>query len=311
MTDESGTAEPSLVDPSQALEIGRILYTTDFSGHAIAALPHARRFAEAFGAELHVLSVMVPYDGLESPPDELPGEREARRRLEGLEVDDGGEGDTTRVLERGIAAAPTILEYADDQAIDLIVMGSHGRRGLRRLLLGSVTEEVLRSAACPVLTVHRDEPAEGLRHYGKILVPVDFSRRTPLQVSIAADLARRFGSTIDLVHAVDPPIIPELYMPAAPLLMDAQKATEQASSRLAELASSLGSDYSVTHDVLIGGAVQEITRRAEEEEADLIVMPTHGYSGLDRLLMGSVAEGVLRRSSCPVLVIPARKDEGG
>ena len=212
-----------------------------------------------------------------------------------------------RSVVRGIAAAPTILEYADEHDVDLIVMGSHGRRGVRRLLLGSVTEEVLRAGRWPVLTVHRED-AERVQAYEEILVPVDFSSRTPPQLEMAADLARRFGAALDVVHVVDPPVVPELYMPIAPLVVDVKRATDDALARIEELVAPLREELDVRSEVLVGGSVHEIMDRADRG-TDLIVLPTHGYSGLDRVLMGSVAEGILRRAKCPVLVLKPETDE--
>ncbi len=284
----------------------RILLATDFSPHANGALAHAIRFADAFEAELHLLNVLVPYGPSSPLLEEFPGEPEARAALDRVNA---GTSHVVRAVARGIAAAPTILDYADEHEIDLIVMGSHGRRGVRRFLLGSVTEEVLRSGRWPVLTVHQ-AAKDGLPRpeYGHILAPVDFSAHTEPQVEMAAALARRFGATLELVHVVDPPIVPELYMPIAPLVVDVKRATDQAMRRLGELAEPLKEELTVGSEVLVGGSVREIMHRAKKR-ADLIVMPTHGYQGLDRILMGSVAEGVLRRATCPVLVLKPEEAE--
>lgn len=281
----------------------RILLATDFSAHARAALAHAVRFAEAHDAELHMLNVIVPYGPSSPLVEEFPGEDEARGALEGIDV---GAARVVRAVARGIAAAPTIMDYADEHDIDLIVMGSHGRRGVRRLLLGSVTEEVLRAGKWPVLTVHREDATDH-PEYHKILVPVDFSNRTAAQLEVAADLARRFDASLELVHVVDPPIVPELYMPIAPLVVDVKQATDEAITRIEELAAPLRETVEVRGEVLVGSSVHEIMGWAKQG-IDLIVMPTHGYSGLDRMLMGSVAEGILRRSECPVLVLKMGED---
>ena len=279
--------------------MNRILIATDFSPHAEAALAHAIEFAQAFDAELHVLNVQVPYGPTSPLIDQFPHEEEARQSLHGIELSGVR---VVRALDRGIAAAPTILTYADDHDIDLVVMGSHGRRGFRRVLLGSVTEEVLRAGRWPVLTVHHEKHDEGGEpRYGKILVPVDFSSRTPGQLEVAADLAKRFGSELEIIHVVDPPVVPELYMPIGPLAVDMKQTMGKALERIEELAQSLPDDVEVKTDVLVGRSAHEIRDRAKG--ADLLVMPTHGYTGFDRMMLGSVTEGVLRRASCPVLVL--------
>ena len=124
----------------------RILLATDFSPYAQAGLAHAVRFAEALDAELHLLNIQVPYGPTSPLLEEFPGDADARKELQDIE---GGTARVIRVVARGIAAAPAILEYAEEHDIDMIVMGSHGRRGVRRLLLGSVTEEVARRVRGP------------------------------------------------------------------------------------------------------------------------------------------------------------------
>jgi len=284
--------------------MNRILIATDFSPHAEAALAHAVEFAKAFDAELHVLNVQVPYGPTSPLLDRYPHEEEAHRALRDLEV---GVTQAVRTLVRGVAAAPTILTYADDHDVDLLVMGSHGRRGLRRVLLGSVTEEVLRAGRRPVLTVHQERFGnEETPRYGRILVPVDFSSRTPGQLEIAADLAKRFGGELDIVHVVDPPIVPELYMPVGALAIDMRQTMEKTIERVEELAGPLRDDLEVRTDVLVGRAVRELLDRAKT--AELLVMPTRGNTGFDRMMLGSVTEGVLRRATCPVLALKPNPD---
>lgn len=276
-----------------------ILFPTDFSEHAGLALPHAINFAAMEGAELHLLHVVVLHGSAAPPSGEFAGEEEAREALDGI-----GEGASrvVRATRRAVAAAPAILEYADENDVELIVMGSHGRRGLRRMLLGSVTEEVIRAGRWPVLTVHGDpERGPTTINYGRIVAPVDFSASTRAGLETAVDLARRFRAELEIIHVVDVPVLPELYGPVTAPVVDVKRATDMAAERLEELAGPLRDGLSVSTDVHVGGAVAEILKAAGG--ADLIVLPTHGYRGLDRALMGSVAEGVLRRAKCPVLTI--------
>ena len=181
-------------------------------------------------------------------------------------------------------------------------MGSHGRRGVRRILVGSVTEEVVREGSAPVLTVHRESEAPGAG-YARILVPVDFSARTEAQLRLAAELAGRFDSCLDIVHVIDPPTMPDLYVPFEHMVVDIAGTTTKALEELSGLTAELSRDFEVSTEVLVGRAAPEIAEHAESSGADLIVIPTHGHSGLDRVLLGSVAEGVLRRAECPVLVL--------
>ena len=274
----------------------RILVPTDFSPHANAALAHAAALAESYDAEIHLLNIQVPYGPITPLAEEYPGEAEARRKLAELKV---GSAPTVRELRRGFAAGPTILAYAVEHDVDLVVMGSHGYRGIPRLLLGSVAEEVLRGSACPVLVIR--EAALREPTYERLLVPVDFSTETDAQLDVAIDIAERFGSRLELVHVIDPPTVPELYVPVGPIAMDMKTIATQAAEALDELAEPLRGRYEVSTEVLVGRAGKTIAARADT--SDLIVMPTHGHSGMDRVLLGSVTEGVLRRADCAVLAL--------
>lgn len=284
----------------------KILFPTDFSEQAQAALPHAINMAAFEGGELHLLHVVVLHGPTSPLMEEFSGEEEARAALDGLKT---GETRVVHAVKRAIAASPAILDYAAENDVDMIVMGSHGRRGFRRLLLGSVTEEVIRSGRWPVLTIRSGPEAEGRSpNYGAILAPVDFSAHSEFGLRAAADLARRFSADLHLVHVIDIPIIPEIYGPVAAPAVDAKRAAAQAGERLAELATQIAPDLEVQTQVRVGGAAHEILAAAEERGADLIVLPTHGFSGLDRLLMGSVTEAVLRRAECPVLTLKPTTD---
>ncbi|MFV1987985.1 MAG: universal stress protein [Gemmatimonadota bacterium] len=285
----------------------RILFPTDLSEHSGAALPHAINLAALEGGELHLLHVMTLH-GPDGPNGalmgELTGEDQAREALDSMQT---GESRVIRSVVRAIAPSPAILDYADMNDVDAIVMACHGRRGFRRLLLGSVTEEVIRAGRWPVLTVRQGPKAMvATSNYGRVLAPVDFSVNTPPGVAVAADLARRFTARLDLVHVIDIPILPEFYGPVMAPSLNLEHAMTRAQEKLATLEESL-SDIDVHSDIRVGAATTQILEVAEDG-AELIVLPTHGYSGWDRLLMGSVAEGVLRRAECPVLTLkPADK----
>ncbi len=286
------------------LEIRRVLFPTDLSEYAEEALPHAVRLAEVFDAELHLLHVLVLHAATAAETiQEFPGESDARAALEGAA---SGAGERVKhAVRRGIAAAPTILTYADENDIDVIVMGSHGRRGLRRFFLGSVAEEVVRAGDWPVLIVHRTDDGAAPPEYRGILAPVDFSERTPFALEHAAALAEKLGAGLRLLHVVEVATYPDFYIPVSLTSVDVSRVREQAQTRLAELAESLRTRIPVETEVRIGRTIAEIVDAAAEGPCDLIVMPSHGYSGLERALLGSVTEGVLRRAACPVLTLKA------
>ncbi|MDH3733748.1 MAG: universal stress protein [Gemmatimonadota bacterium] len=278
----------------------RILFPTDLSEHADIALPHAINLAALEGGELHLLHVMTLHGPTSELMDELTGEDKAREALDGLQT---GESRVIRAVTRAVSPAPAILDYADVNDVDAIVMGCHGRRGFRRLMLGSVAEEVIRAGRWPVLTVRKSPDAlQATSNYSRILAPVDFSTHTAKGVVAAADLARRFGARLDLLHVIDIPVLPEFYGPVMAPSLNLKQATDRASEKMKDLAESLGTDIDIHTDIRTGGAVAQILEAAEGT-ADLIVIPTHGYTGWDRMLMGSVAEGILRRAECPVFAL--------
>ncbi len=197
-------------------------------------------------------------------------------------------------------AARGILRVADELQPDLIVVGTHGRTGLSWLLAGSVATQVVRHAEVPVLALHRPEherPRKA-KEIRMILHPTDFSKGCETSLRVARGLARDLGARMVLFHVVpfgvyasemSVPIDPEAYREA----LDEER-------RLLD-----GADlkYPVEARMARGDAAEEILHAAADLDADLIVMGTHGRSGLGRLFLGSVTEYVMPRAECPVLAV--------
>lgn len=290
------------------LAIDKVLYATDFSDHSKAALPWALRLAEKHGAELHLFHALVLHADDEPAVERRYGElaEETRAELRQL-AEDGPVGAVELVpaVRRGIAPAPAVLDYAAQQDIDLIVMGSHGRRGLRRLLLGSAAEEVLRTSPVGVLVVRRHEEAPEVPRLERILAPTDFSAHARGGLDVAAELAATFGSRLDLFHVIEEAVYPDFYLPVSIPAWDVGEVRGRARSRLVDLAAELGKgrDVEIEVEVGTGRAPNAIAEYAEETGADLIVIASHGTRGLERLLLGSVAERTTRLAPCAVLTV--------
>lgn len=292
------------------MQLDRILMPTDFSDCAEATLDRAVELARTFGAELHLLHVLVLHD---DPQASFIDSDEIYCRWEEVASDEMGrllgvrQTDTLNIhhaQRRAVAAAPAIVEYAAAENIDLIVIGTHGRRGLRRFLLGSVAEETVRTADRPVLTIHGEDAAKSLESIERIVVPFDFSPDSEAALETAVELARTYRSRIDLVHVISLPIAPDglAELPVAgATYTDLSETLEQA---LSEHAATVATpETAIEAHVFYGSPAPEITDFATKTGAGLIVLGSHGLSGLRRFLLGSVSERVVRSAHCPVLIL--------
>lgn len=303
------------------LKIEKILFPTDFSSCADRALDYALVFARRYGAQLHMLHAVVLHEDDPRNPDqrfpdfteihqrlaEIAGDRMdatiESRQTEGLQI--------VKAQERGVAAAPVILQYAADNDIDLIVMGTHGRRGLEHLLLGSVAEEVVRRAPCPVMTVRETRGGPESVELREILVPVDFSKYSKAALQAAAELAEQFGAKLTLLHVVEESIHPAFYVTGKESVMELNPEIEDKSKEaMTRLLSEMGKSHvGFETEVVAGRPANEIIKFAESHGTDLIVTGTHGLSGLERFLLGSTTEKVVRHVDCPVLTVKLPKEE--
>lgn len=297
------------------LKLKKILYPTDFSRCADQVFYRALYLAKKYQAELHLLHVIVLHDDdPHNPAYHFPDIEEVHEKLKQL-ADDRMDTVMTshqtdsvkikKIKDRGIAPAPSILEYAHKKSIDLIIMGTHGRRGLGHLFLGSVSEEVVRLAECPVLTIHEQKEPAALEALGSVLVPIDFSDCALYALTYAKEIAAVFETRLQLLHVVEESIHPAFYVTGKSsifeLIPDIKDKSEQQMRQL--LKKSKGPDVKADFHVVEGNASQEIIKFAKSHSSGLIVIATHGLTGLKHLLLGSVAEKVVRMATCPVLTV--------
>lgn len=289
------------------LSIRRILWPTDLSTGAGRAFPYAAALASWHDAELHVLNVREDGGSSEGEAGSFPVSEQALHELLTTNGDPPEHVDLASlpiVQEQRDGTSPpdAIVSYAEDHDIDLVVVGTHGRRGLQRLLIGSVAEEVLRTAPCPVLTVRGEEevaPAWAVRN---ILVPLDFSDASVDALRHAKELALTYGAQITLLHAVEEVVYPSAYG-IEPANLPGPQVIDRVEKNLANLArSEIGYEHVVVQ-AKVGYAPSTILDHAEANEVDLVVIATHGRTGLERMLLGSVAERVVRRAPAPVFVV--------
>jgi nucleotide-binding universal stress UspA family protein len=294
---------------------GNILAATDFSETAERANDFARELSRTFQAQLHLLHVIVILDdphieeNLRHRLEELvaSGDEARRRDLENGANDQPG-FEVTPHMVRGLAPAEVIVETASNLGCELIVMGTHGRKGLSHLLLGSVAERVVRTSKVPVLTVRANADIE-LPEVPKILVPHDFSEASATAVQQAAVWADALGAEITLLHVVEPVVYPEFY--SVDVLSDdlMERLVERSERALGKAAEDLLGGTNARVQVEVGRAANTIVDYADPGRYDAVVMATRGLSGLEQVLIGSVAESVLRRCEIPLLAVPSSQSD--
>jgi nucleotide-binding universal stress UspA family protein len=292
-----------------------ILFATDGSSGSATAEAYACGLAQSWGTSLIVMSV------LEFPPGMDPDYAVNRLYLDELMKDV-----TTKLTDlkaRAVALGIPVQSYvatgipseevltaAQTEGTELIVVGTRGKTGLEHILLGSTAERIIRRAPCPVLTVPMDtQRAEGSSNTEKpsptpkrILVPVDFSDCSLDAFEYAALIAQRSKASLKLLHVLEPVSYGLDF--TLPHRAQRESSKTAVTERLSDLASALIS-VGLASDFLISGGLpaDSILNTARAQSVDVIVMGTHGRRGLSHVLFGSVAESVVRRSSCPVLTV--------
>lgn len=276
----------------------RILVPIDGSNPATAALDHALEIARDWDAAVSLLYVA---DTNEPSQTRLGTEVVDVLEREGEEILSDARDRATdyrvSVTTDVVQGMPhdAIVEYARTHDADLIVMGTHGRDGLERYVLGSVAARVVNEATVPVLTVRAGEDVTATHPYESVLVPTDGSDYAMTALQQGADVVTRHGATVHLLAVLEDSILglgesgPDRENRARELLEEAESAARNA-----------GIDDVVT-TIESGSVPQEITSYADSKGIDLIVMGTHGRSGVDQHLLGSITERVLRTASVPVL----------
>lgn len=286
-----------------------ILVPTDGSDHADRAADHAVLLAEAFDATVHLLTV-VDIEAAGGPfsaggVDDAYVEQRTADDRKALTEQKAALGETVRVETKVVTGTPAegILDYVRETEIDLVVMGTHGRSGLRRYLTGSVAERVLRLSPVPVVTVRETEASAVGSGYGDILVPTDGSERADAAVEHALAVADAFGSTVHAVSIINVGDIAtggEVSVPPE-FLEELENAARAATEAVASEAAAAG--VTALTRVQTGRPKHDLLEYVADHDIDLVVMGTHGRTGLDRVLLGSTAEALVRRAEVPVLTV--------
>jgi nucleotide-binding universal stress UspA family protein len=287
----------------------KLLCAVDFSETSIAAVRAAAKLARRFDAELvlaHSLYIQIVAADIPYPDDLVKRMRHEATQGLAAAVRDAADAGAKRVSSKLVTGVPwmEIVGLAEgDPEIDLVVVGTHGRTGLRRFFLGSVAEKVARHAPCSVLAIHTGDIADAFR---RVLCPVDFSESSRLAVEVGAKLVTPDGKLL-LMHAIDAPTNYAGEPYAQPFLEDLDK---RASAKLHGWAGELAKLTSATVDTrtrLGSPWAQAIALLEDDHGFDLVTIGSRGRTGIARFLLGSVAEKVVRHARCPVLVSRTRE----
>lgn len=279
-----------------------ILHATDFSDASLRALNQARKLAHYHGAQLHVLHVEIlleaRYPALAVAAVSSQRERSEQQLRELLAKT--GDDEVIQVTVKHPRAAVAIAEYAEDNNIDLIVVGSHGYSGIDRLLMGSEARRLIRHATVPVLVVKSHDTAKEhtevpFRH---LLAPVDFSEASLAALRKADGLASRYASKLTVVHSLDV-VAPNHYAYAS-----TNTQLPLARQALDEFVADAGLTSDPDQIISSASAAMSILETAESQGSDLIVIARSNMGGLQRFLVGSTTERVLNGAHCDVLVLP-------
>jgi len=297
------------------MKFQNILVPIDFSEFSSNALNYAIGLAQKFHSNLILLHAVVLFEDDVNEEERLEEYEEWVRKRE-KNIDAHMKKNKLRVNQKGISvdsvvlrsisAADAFLEYLNDHSCDLIIMGTHGRTGLKHIFLGSVAEKIVRLSPIPVLSVHRSVQDFRIEN---IIAPIDFSIYSKNAADYAISIAENFKAQVNFIHVIEKEIHPSFYASGVESIFQIDTGLQDRVIQNMQgfLEEQLNSDIKPRFMVKEGRAHREIVEYAKEEKADLIVISTHGLTGLEYLLLGSTTEKVVRWASCPVLTLKTNK----
>ncbi|MBZ6496893.1 universal stress protein [Natrinema longum] len=293
--------------------IDSVLLPTDGSDGALAGARHGIDLAATADATVHVLSVIETTDiegltsVLESNGEEQRAalEADAESAVESVATmvrDRNPDLEVTTAIERGTPFR-VINRYVEANGIDAVAMGTEGRTGVRRVVLGSVTENVLRTVGVPVLVVPPAASDSRLTEASveNVLLPTDGSDGAAVAVDWGITLATAFDAMVHAIYSVDTSRFPSRMDPGE-LVAELEQPGEEALEAVRERGREHG--CSLTGTIATGPPARVILDYADDNEIDLIAMGTHGRSGFERHFLGSVTETVVRNAELPVFCVP-------
>ena len=305
----------------KTLSIQNIIVPIDFSKMSVQAIQIAKQLARRFGASIHLAHVhqfnyaadfvapvppVVPFSFM---PYEQDVDRSVLKELKAVGAECGLSSASCHALN-GAPPFDEICHFAQTIPADLIVMPTHGRTGLKHVFLGSTAERIVQHSSCPVLVTRGSalQANNSSRFRIKtILVPVDFSGCSREGLRYAIAFANEFGAKIILLHAT---YLGYVYSTEGTAIYDIptlQKAARKTAERkMQELVRSVNFG-AVKYETAFteGSPVLDICAFGKDHDVDVIITSTHGFTGFTHVLIGSIAEQVVRHAPCSVLVVPS------
>ena len=286
-------------------KLEKLLLSTDGSEFSEGAVREAVKLAKICSSKLFVLSVIETNPEFEvlAPQIVEKEEKQTRDRLEKIKSMAAKEGVECEIIARHTESPfQAIIEEAEKNQADMIIMGRRGRTGLRRLLMGSVTAKVIGHSPCNVLVVPRLAEIK----YQKILVATDGSKYSVAAASEAIGIAKRCGAELFIISVVPTETASPFDIVHSEMQheMIAQKEFQDGEKNVNDLLVIAKQEgVNVEGHIIQGRPYEAIVENAREKGVDLIVMGSHGRTGMERLLMGSVTERVVGNADCSVLIV--------
>ncbi|HMD84081.1 MAG TPA: universal stress protein [Terriglobia bacterium] len=295
------------------LRIEQILCPVDFSESSVKAYDYAQSVARHYHAKLllqHVVDFIIPPYSYYAPASYLDDlfqqvRTDAREELHKFAKSHTRNGVQPECVVQEGDAMYSILSFAEAQMVDLIVMGTHGIKGLDRVTLGSVAEKVLRKARCPVLVVRKPGPdavapegAQSSVELRRVVFCTDFSDPSRRALEYALSAAAEYDAELTLLHVLED----------MPRSADIEEAIATATQQLDKLIPPEGvKPGKIKTLVRIGRAYEQIIQLALEIQADLLIMAVRGRNALDLAVFGSTTYRVIQLGPCPVLAVHVLK----
>jgi nucleotide-binding universal stress UspA family protein len=299
------------------VQVRSILCTTDFSDFSNHAVPYGIALAREFNAKLYLCHVIDLSSAAIYGEAVLALEEQQSRMtkfaLEEIRKLIGAQSVTWEPVVTLGNPAVEVARLAEEKGIDLAVAASHGRSGLKRVILGSVTERLIRTLPCPLLVVRSPEhgfvaPADQEIKLKQILVGYDFSPDSDLALHYGLSLAQEFQAILHLIHVVEPPMYEDLVKPVS-FSTDKfqQDLRRQLRERLVKMVPEEARAWCTPVPTLLAGSPhEELTKYAVVNDIDLIILGVRGHGLVETVLLGSTTDRVIRRAPCPVLSVQPR-----